>query len=344
MRSFILAKGRPYSKKIWGAEFCLLPNKFLFNFLALRIGFGLCLFKKIDVIVAQSPLFEGFIGALLKKFFRKTDLIVEAHGDWDSIFLVRKRRWEKLQRKIVKFFVKTSFKKADKVRVVAQYLLEKTKRLAPEKPHFIFPTFTDLDSFLGEKDAKLGRYVLFAGGLYKIKGVECLIEAIQLLSLRDGRRPDLRQSAEIGSPQLVIVGDGPEMDQLKVQGEKLKMEKKIEFKGRLSLAETKEIMKNCYCLIVPSLSEGLPRVILEAMALSKPVIASNVGGIPDVVQDKQTGFLFEKGNSRDLAEKLRILLNNKDLARQMGQKARQLVKQRFSNKRYIDNYLKMLNV
>ena len=113
--------------------------------------------------------------------------------------------------------------------------------------------------------------------------------------------------------------------------------------GKLSLAETKDKMKNCYCLVIPSLSEGLPRVLLEAMALAKPVVASKVGGIPDLIQEGQNGFLVEPGNTDQLAEKLRILLKDKNLAIEMGKRSRELIQDKFSNEKYIANYLKMLN-
>ena len=102
-------------------------------------------------------------------------------------------------------------------------------------------------------------------------------------------------------------------------------------------------MGNCYCLVVPSVSEGLPRVIMEAMALAKPVVASNVGGIPDLVKDGQTGFLFEAGNVEQLADKLRTLLSNKPLAIEIGNRGRELVQSKFSNEKYIYNYLEMIN-
>ena len=101
-------------------------------------------------------------------------------------------------------------------------------------------------------------------------------------------------------------------------------------------------MKNCYCLVVPSLSEGLPRVILEAQALSKPVIASRVGGIPEIIKDGENGFLVNPGDADDLAEKLRILLSDKKLAIEMGKRGREIIQEKFSNEEYIKNYLDMI--
>ena len=79
------------------------------------------------------------------------------------------------------------------------------------------------------------------------------------------------------------------------------------------------------------------------MALQKPVIASNVGGIPDLVKDGVNGFLFKVGNIEQLAEKLRTLLSNKEMAVEMGRKGKELIQSQFSNEKYIQNYLQMIN-
>jgi glycosyltransferase involved in cell wall biosynthesis len=81
---------------------------------------------------------------------------------------------------------------------------------------------------------------------------------------------------------------------------------------------------------------------MEAAALRKPVLGSRVGGIPDLVKDGQNGFLFEKGDSNELAKKLKALLSDKNLAVEMGQRGRTLIQKNFSNQKYIDNYLKMI--
>ena len=299
IKPYILAKGKiTMGKKIFGAEFYLLPPSPFFWIPAISLGFWLCLVKKIDVIVAQSPLMEGLAGTILKKIFRK-ELIVEIHGDWEV-------------RKNLSKLAKIGLRNADKIMGVAQYLVAKAKKFAPDKPYFIFPTFTDLDEFLGERDINFGNTVLLVGRNDPVKGVKYLVEAFAKIKKEF---PDFKLS---------LVGEGlPE--------------------GKLSLEEVKRRMKNCYCLVVPSLSEGLPRVILEAQALGKPVIASKVGGIPELITDGRNGFLFKVGDSNELAEKLRTLLNNKELAIEMGRRGRDLVGENFSNEKYLENYIQMIN-
>ena len=84
IQTFVLGRGRPFFKKEWGTRFYLLPNKMLFYSYGFKAAFLLCLFKKIDIVIAQSPLFEGFLGSRLKRIF-KIELIIEAHGDWDAV-------------------------------------------------------------------------------------------------------------------------------------------------------------------------------------------------------------------------------------------------------------------
>ena len=259
--------------------------------------------KKIDTIIVQGPLLEGLLGTILKTILRK-ELIVEIHGDWE----------ERLPafRKILTFFAKISLKSADKIRGVANYLVVKAKKYAPNKPYFIFPTFTDLSSFLNQRGITSENYILFMGRKEKVKGAKYLIEAFEKIK------------NDFPNFKLVLVGEGmPE--------------------GKMTLMEARYKMRSCYCLVIPSISEGLPRVLLEAMALEKPVIASNVGGIPDLIQDGQNGFLFEVGNSDELSEKLRALLSNREMAIEMGKKGRELIQGKFSNEKYIANYLEMIN-
>ncbi len=331
IKPYVLAKGKPFHKENWGAEFFLLPPGFLFWPLAFCLAFYLCLTKKIDTIVCQSPLIEGFVGSIFKKILKK-ELVIEIHGDWqEGPFLSKKRRFEKVARKIIPILAKISFRNADKIRGVANYLINRAKEIAPKKRYFLFPTFTDIDMFLNEKNENFDNFILFVGALEKVKGVNFLIEAFSKI---EKDFPDFK---------LVIVGEGEEISNIKYQISNLNLRDRVEFKGKLFLEETKNIMKNCYCLVLPSLSEGLPRVLLEAMALEKAVVGSNAGGISDLIKDGKNGFLFEKGNSDDLANKLRVLLKDKNLTIEMGKEGKKFVQENFSNEKYIENYIQMIN-
>jgi glycosyltransferase involved in cell wall biosynthesis len=327
---FILGRGKPFHKKIWGTEFYLLPSQ-LFLPLGLFLGFYLCLTKKIEIITTESPLTSGFFGAVLKKIFKK-ELIVEIHGDWkEGPFLSKKRKFEFLQRKITPVLAKISLTSADKIRCVASYLTEQARKIALQKRYFSFPTFTDLDSFLAETDARFGDFILSVGQLEKVKGMNVLIESF------------VKIEKEFPWLRLVIIGDGSEKTNIDNMSKDLGIMNKVDMKGKLPLSKTRDVMKRCYCFVLPSMSEGLPRVLMEAMALAKPVIASRVGGIPELVKDNNNGFLFKSGDSNDLADKLRILLKDKNKAHEMGQSGRLMVKEKLSNQKYISSYIEMIN-
>jgi glycosyltransferase involved in cell wall biosynthesis len=331
IKPYVLARGKiTLGRKIWGAYFYLLPAGFLFWPIASMLAAYICLFKKIDVIVAQSPLIEGFLGTILKKIFRK-ELIVEIHGDWiEGPFLSRKRKLNFLYKKIVPFLAKFSFKNADKIRGVADYLIEEAKKIAPNKKYFLFPTFTDLSIFLSEKDIQFKPFILFVGYLQKVKGVKYLIEAFSNVV------------SEFPNFNLVVIGDGTEKEELEKLSLKLEISDKVIFKGRLSLEKTKDVMKDCYCFVLPSLSEGLPRVIIEAMALKKAVLASNVGGIPELVKNGEAGFLFEAKNIDDMTLRIKNMIKDPEETKRIGENNRKLVLNKFSNDNYFDSYIKMI--
>jgi len=294
------------------------------------LGVYLCVTRRVDTIVCQSPLTESLLGVLLSKIFRK-ELIVEVHGDWKEMpFVSRKRIFAPLLKKIVPAFGAWSLRRADKIRVVSKYFENVVKKEAPNKPCFTFPTFTDINDFLEEKNTSIKKYILTVAVLSPIKSIETLIEAFARIQER------------FDDFKLVIAGDGPSRNNLQRRASDLQLQKKIIFTGRLSLREVKDVMKDCSVFVVPSLSEGLARVLIEAMALQKPVIATRVGGTPEVVRDGENGFLIEPKNVSALAEKLKVVLENRELAKQMGVKGRNFVSEHFSNEKYIQHFVDMV--
>ncbi len=100
--------------------------------------------------------------------------------------------------------------------------------------------------------------------------------------------------------------------------------KNVEFTGYLQGDELQKIIQNCSFIVVPSeWYENYPFVIMEGMTAAKPVIASRIGGLPEMVDDGVSGFLFEPQNYKELAEKMRILIGDKLLREKMGRKGRE---------------------
>lgn len=158
-------------------------------------------------------------------------------------------------------------------------------------------------------------YILFIGRLDPIKGITSLINAFNQISANN---PTL---------QLAIVGSGPQEKNLKKISEK---NERIHFLGHISDNEEKiALYKNAVCLVLPSFYEAIPMVILEAMAAGIPVIASRVGGIPDIVHNEKNGFLIKPGDPNNIAERIQNILDNPELRNRIIQTNISTAKTRF---------------
>jgi len=134
--------------------------------------------------------------------------------------------------------------------------------------------------------------------------------------------------------KILIVGDGgPLLDGLKALGERLELGKNVIFTGFRS--DIKEILSAVDLLVVPSLLEGFPMVTLEAMAMAKPVVATNIDGITEQITDGVDGILVPPKDPSALAKAAIRVLNDKELARSMGLAARKKVEQEFSVEKMI---------
>lgn len=114
----------------------------------------------------------------------------------------------------------------------------------------------------------------------------------------------------------------------------------FEFLGHLSGKSVSAFLADCRFIVLCSTwYEGFPMVLVEGMLAGKPIICSRVGGLPEIVEDGVTGFLFETGNSEDLAEKIRHLWDNPELCLQMGQAARKKALREYSSDRYYERLI-----
>ena len=153
--------------------------------------------------------------------------------------------------------------------------------------------------------------VMYAGALIPKKGLDVLFRALD-----DDRLRHLH---------LLIAGDGYYSGELKSLCKKSGLEARTRWTGSLPPPSVAEEMRRSDILCLPSFTEGSPNVIKEAMASGLAVVASRVGGIPDLVHDGETGLLFEPGNVEELRECMVRLAANEELRQQMGLAARAFV-------------------
>ena len=133
--------------------------------------------------------------------------------------------------------------------------------------------------------------------------------------------------------RFLIVGEGPLKNKLILTSEKLNVADRIIFTGFRS--DIKEILASIDVLAMPSLLEGLPMVLLEAMAMAKPIVATRIDGITEVLENSKTGLLVPAKNSHALAEAIVGILNDKAKANFFGQNAREATKEKFSVKKMV---------
>lgn len=115
----------------------------------------------------------------------------------------------------------------------------------------------------------------------------------------------------------------------------------IEIIGQVKSEDVKEYMANSSIILVPSMAEGIPNVAMEAASTGRPVIASKVGGIPELVIDNQTGLLFESANIKQLENQIIKLANSPKLIKEYGLNARMHMENCFSNEDFINKYLQL---
>ena len=149
--------------------------------------------------------------------------------------------------------------------------------------------------------------ILFVGRLEPVKGVDTLLHALTTV----------RQ--EFSHASLHIVGDGGERAKLKFLAEKLLIADHVTFTGRKDPPELYQEFAQAEVFCGLSRSEALGNVFLEAQAAGCAVVATNVGGIPDIVKDGETGFLVQPGNAEVAAEAIKKLLHGEELRKQMSE-------------------------
>ncbi|MGE0799927.1 MAG: glycosyltransferase family 4 protein [Lautropia sp.] len=208
-------------------------------------------------------------------------------------------------------------KHVDRIVVPSRFFVQKFVEWGWDEKRFIhIPNYVDAEAF--EPQFQPGRYFLYFGRLSFEKGVATLISA----------------AARAGVP-LKIAGTGPDADSLKAQAAKLGAE--VEFLGYRTGQDLHDLVRGCRAMVLPSeWFENAPLSVLESFAMGKPVIGARIGGIPELIREDATGWLFDSGSVEALADALRRVqsLPDVELAR-FGRNAREDVARNFSKNAYV---------
>jgi glycosyltransferase involved in cell wall biosynthesis len=293
-----------------------LLRTFSFNFFSFILS--LFLLPKYNIhIIHSNDLISGLFGVILKKIFKRP-LVLSI-----PTFGSRQPEW--------RYFIKTllspiecyCMKNADRIFTFSSMDTRMISDRWSLRNAKLLGNGVDIEDFKGAQPIQLSdidpaisreaTVITFIGRLTKSKGLDVLIKAFNML---------LKEEEVV----LLLIGDGPEEKHLK----KL-VERNVFFLGRRR--NIAGFLKASDICVVPSLYEGLPIALLEAMASETAVVASRVGAIPDIIEEGKNGLLVEPGNIEELVDKILFLVREPAEAKKLSRNAYSTVRRHFSWKK-----------
>ena len=224
-----------------------------------------------------------------------------------------------------------------KIIAVSFEIKKKLSQRLSEKKITSIPNSINLDSLKIKKPPQRVREILgidddckiigSAGRLVPIKGYQVFLKAAWLIRQKDSK------------VKFLIVGEGPEKPNLEKLADELEISGDFLFPGYRE--DIQDIINAMDIFILSSFHEGIPMVLLEAMGLEKPIVATKVGGIPEVVIDKISGILVKPNDPEELAKMGLYLLENKKVRKKMGSEAKRRISESFTAERMAKRVLEI---
>lgn len=261
-----------------------------------------------DAVIVQGAQETALVLAARAASGVRTKVILDLHGDWRAATRLYGSRARRLLDPLADALARWALRRADGVRTITAYTTRLVQAEGVE-PVAEFPAYMHLEPFVADPVAPLPTEprALFVGVLERYKAFDVLAEAWPSVAAR------------VPSAQLQVVGRGT----LAPLAARLEREHgSVEWRERLASEGVARALDAATVLVLPSRSEGMGRVVIEAGLRGRGVVASRVGGIPDVVRDGVSGLLVPPGDVRALAETLVRVLSDRALAERLGTAAR----------------------
>lgn len=330
-----LAYGNSIAENVKRSKFIVL-QVLTYTMSCMLRAFRVIRLNGIDTIVACWTVPQGFIAVFLKAIMKRR-VVISAFPVELSLAISRY--------KFLIPFLRITFNKADLIVSNSHYTknLITSLGISPEKIYVSYPgvdtsRYLNVQSDDAREEFGLPNVpiLLTVTRLVERKGIKYLVQAMP------------RILRTMPKAMLVIAGDGPERCDLEGEVRRLKLNGNVVFFGKVSEDRLIRLYRTSDVFVLPAIvdsdgnTEGLGVVLLEAMSMQKPVVASRVGGIPEVVIHGQTGMLVEPGNPEELANAVTYLLRNKQTSVKMGKKGRQRVEQIFDWNIIASDFIKLL--
>lgn len=263
-----------------------------------------------DLIHAHCHLFLSAIMASLVRRIGSPPLIITTHGimsasapDWfNKLYMKTIGKWVlKGADKIICYTDKEKATLADMLNLN----LEKICVIPNGVDTDLFQPDTDIDN---QSSSNSGPTILWVGRFVRGKGVEYIIQAAKILII------------ECPNLKILLVGDGPLKGKIEDLIEKFNLKKNVIIKENIANENMPEVYQKSNMFVLPSLNEGVPKTLLEAMACGKPVILSEFPHLAELI--KNAGLTFPKGNVHALADNIMRLVRDSELAKELGNNGR----------------------
>jgi len=292
--------------------------------------------ENIDIVCFQDPVSSFFSILFLKVRRAEVKIVVETHGDFiETLSLEKNLVLPMLYKKLFYIMAKYSIGKSNIIRAVSSSTEQQVLDIDSSKSVVRFPAWIDFKDFQNIEPKPLSKdkfNILFIGSVTDRKKPHMIIEAIQRINDK--------------SYHLSIVGPAPNekyFKELKDLIDKSDLQNQVSLIGPVDRESVKDYYSTSNLMILPSISEGLARVIFESQVAMCPVLVTDAPGMSDIVIDSQTGYVFESNNLDSLSLKIEYIKNNYDEASLVAKNAKGFILSNYSEDNFKFSFKKLFD-
>tara|TARA_B100001057_G_scaffold489776_1_gene576691 strand:- start:23525 stop:24658 length:1134 start_codon:yes stop_codon:yes gene_type:complete len=292
--------------------------------------------QNIEIVCLQDPITGFFTIFSLKIRKLPVKIVVETHGDFiNTIGLEKNLLIPKFYTLIFTYLAKYSIKNADLIRSISDFTEKQALNFGYRGLFVRFPAWINIDNYLNADTKRLSSdtfKIIFVGSVTERKNPKIIIESLETID------EDI---------SLEIIGQTPNLKYLKELNKLIaisKHAKSITMKPFIKAEELILKYSSANLFILPSKSEGLGRVIIEAQSTACPVLVSSNTGMTDLIIENETGYIFENNNKNDLTKKIQYIIDNYESALQIGLNSKDFVKENQSVTNFEFGYKKLIDL
>ena len=300
------------------------------KYLLMPLGFFWAL-RRPGILFGLDISAGSMIPAVIKLFSPQRFFILNIQYGYGDERL-KKGRWG-----LMNLGFRIMLSQADTVTAISNYLLDTAKDYGYKGHSEIIPNGVEKSTLSSDRapNHQIGRNtktIITASRLVQKNGIDILIKSVGEIK------------KNIPNIKCLILGDGPEKNNLRSLVKSLGLEENVEFVGTVSMDKVFEMLDSADVFARPSRSEGMGNAFLEALAAGIPIVGTSVGGIPDIIEDGKTGLFCKEEDHKDLAEKILILLKNEELSKSIVKNGQKMIEERFLWSGIAENYEKLFNL